>query len=254
MTIFYFTSTGNSLAVAKRIGGTLISIPQIVDAPEPLYRDDAIGVIFPIYGFSTPRIVRAFLNKVKLEADYLFAIGTYGNMPGAAMVNVQKQAQRNGYRFDYANHLLMVDNFLPIFEMDAEAKKLPAKKVEEKTAKIVADINSRKHIQAQAALPFRALTTILEAVMPSSSKNAQKYLVNDKCIKCGICAKVCPAKNINITDKVNFSLQCEGCLACIHLCPQNALHLKNQRSGKRWRNPDVTLNEIIGANNRGQEK
>lgn len=28
MKIFYFTATGNSLAVAKKIGGELISIPQ----------------------------------------------------------------------------------------------------------------------------------------------------------------------------------------------------------------------------------
>jgi flavodoxin len=39
MTIFYFTSTGNSLAVAKRIGGeiggesgALVPIPQIINA------------------------------------------------------------------------------------------------------------------------------------------------------------------------------------------------------------------------------
>ena len=31
MTIFYFTATGNSLAVAKRIGDNLISIPQVID-------------------------------------------------------------------------------------------------------------------------------------------------------------------------------------------------------------------------------
>jgi len=30
MTIFYFTGTGNSLAIAKSIGGSLISIPQVL--------------------------------------------------------------------------------------------------------------------------------------------------------------------------------------------------------------------------------
>ncbi len=30
MTVLYFSATGNSLAVAKRIGGNLISIPQAV--------------------------------------------------------------------------------------------------------------------------------------------------------------------------------------------------------------------------------
>jgi len=34
MTVFYFTSTGNSLTVAKAIGGELISIPQVINSPK----------------------------------------------------------------------------------------------------------------------------------------------------------------------------------------------------------------------------
>ncbi len=42
MTIFYFTATGNSLAVAKRVGGELISIPKALKDGESGYED--IGV------------------------------------------------------------------------------------------------------------------------------------------------------------------------------------------------------------------
>jgi hypothetical protein len=94
MTIFYCTSTGNSLAVAKRIGGNLISIPQIIDALETHYNDDAIGVVFPVYSNAPPRMVRLFLDKVRLEADYLFAIGTYGNLPGACKA---EEAESSGW-------------------------------------------------------------------------------------------------------------------------------------------------------------
>lgn len=34
MTICYFTATGNSLYVAKRIGGTLLSIPKLMKENE----------------------------------------------------------------------------------------------------------------------------------------------------------------------------------------------------------------------------
>ena len=34
MTILYFTATGNSLSVAKAVGGTLKSIPQLVENKE----------------------------------------------------------------------------------------------------------------------------------------------------------------------------------------------------------------------------
>jgi len=253
MTVFYFTATGNSLAVAKAvvkgIGGNLVSIPQAVDSESLHYKDDAIGVVFPIYGWTTPKMVRRFLEKAKLEADYVFAIGTYGNMPGAAMMNLQKLALKNGYRFDYANHLLMLDNFLPLFEMGAQAKKLPAKKVEENTAKIVSDINGRKRRRAKASPVMRAITAMVSAMMKSPEKKAQDYIVTSQCNKCGVCAKVCPVKNIAVTDKVCFGASCEWCMACLHLCPQSALHAKGEKSGKRWLHPEVSLSEIIAANN-----
>ncbi|MCL2193517.1 MAG: EFR1 family ferrodoxin [Treponema sp.] len=251
MTVFYFTATGNCLAVAKRIGGTLVSIPQVVDSENLHYKDDAIGIVFPVYGWTTPVMVGRFLDKVRFEADYIFAIGTYGNIPGAAMHNLQKRAVKNGYRFDYTNQLLMVDNFLPIFEMGAQMKKLPNKKVEENTAKIVDDIKNLRHMQAKASPVIRAISALVSNMMNSPGKTAQKYIVNDQCNKCGICAKVCPAKNITVTDKIRFADKCEYCLACPHLCPRNAIHLKNEKSDKRWINPEVSLNEIIKANNRG---
>lgn len=48
MTVFYFTGTGNSLAAAKRIGGEFNSIPQVVDGNDLHYKDDVIGIVFPI--------------------------------------------------------------------------------------------------------------------------------------------------------------------------------------------------------------
>ena len=241
------------MAIAKRIGGILVSIPQVVDSGNLHYKDDAIGVVFPIYWWTLPKMVCRFLDRVKFEADYIFAIGTYGSLPGAAMLNLQKQSWENGCRFDYANHLIMLDNYLPVFEMGAQIKKLPNKKVEEKTAKIVHDINNRKHMLATASLGLRAITAITSIVRNLTGKNAQKYIVNSRCNKCGICAKVCPSGNITVTGKVCFADKCEVCFACLHLCPQNAMHHKSQKSDKRWINPEVSLNAIIAANNRGNQ-
>lgn len=77
---------------------------------------------------------------------------------------------------------------------------------------------------------------------------AQDYIVNDNCIKCGVCAKVCPANNIAVTDKVAFFDHCEVCYACLHNCPQNAIHMKMEKSVVRFRNEHVSLQDIIQAN------
>lgn len=249
MTVFYFSATGNSLAVAKQIGGNLISIPQVIDGPETHYKDDVIGIVFPIFCLTMPKMVSAFLSKVTLEADYTFAIGTYGNVPGSCMQNVQKFAQQHGYRFDYANALLMLDNYLPVFEVEAQIQKMPQKRVEEMTAGIVSDIHGRKKLQAGASIGAKLMTSAVK-IIPPMDKNALGYIVDSKCTQCGTCAKVCPAKNVTVAEKVRFGERCEGCLACVHLCPKNALHLKNEKSEKRWRHPSVSVAELVSANNR----
>jgi Pyruvate/2-oxoacid:ferredoxin oxidoreductase delta subunit len=255
MTIFYFTSTGNCLAVAKKIGqdfpkSKLFSIPQVINLGDIAFKDDIIGLIFPIYGFGLPKMVRQFMEKAKWEADYSFAIGTYGNLPGAAMRNVQRLAAKQGNRFDYAESLLMVDNYLPGFEMDSQIAKLPEKQVDENLTRIITDIAARKKQTATAGILMRVATAAIGGGKFINAKQAQKFIVNENCIRCGICAKVCPAGNIDVTDTVAFADKCEGCLGCVHLCPKNAIHMRNEKSAARWRHPDVALNEIVEANNR----
>lgn len=260
MTIFYFTSTGNSLAVAKKIlsseaSGTLISIPQIIDNPAPIYQDDVIGIVFPIYGWGLPKIVKRFCEAVKLKADYIFAIGTYGNLPGACMLNTQKLAKQNGYTIDYAESLLMVDNYLPGFDIKDEIAKLPKKNSSENLARIIADISARKTLDAASPLVWRGITALIQRGegLLTNGNQGQKYIVDDKCTKCGTCAKVCPTGNITVADKVEFSNKCEACLGCIHHCPKNALHLKNEKSTLRFRHPDVSVAEIIKANQKEEK-
>ena len=253
MTIFYFTSTGNCLSVAKKIGGTLVSIPQIFNRLQPEYRDDKIGVIFPIYGFGTPKMVEKFLIEVKLIAKYTFIIGTYGNLPGAAMLNVQKLANLHGYKFDYAESLLMVDNYLPGFDIKDQIAKLPEKKTDKNLARIVSDIHAGKQLQATAGVTWRIATTMIKfgKKIILGAGQCKNYIIDDKCVKCGVCSKVCPSGNIKVRDNnVIFGDNCEACEGCVHLCPKNAIHMKQEKSAERWRNPDVSLVEIIAANNR----
>ncbi|MDR1465485.1 MAG: EFR1 family ferrodoxin [Oscillospiraceae bacterium] len=255
MTIFYFTATGNSLAAAKAIGkgvenAKLISIPQIINQPDLSYQDDVIGLVYPIYGFGLPKMVRRFLENVSWEADYTFAVGTYGNEAGAAARNVQRLAQTLGLRLDCSTTLLMVDNYLPGYEMGKQIATLPQKHVEEHLAQIIAGVRARKANQASANLVRRAMTAVIKGGEPLAMRGAQAqgYLVSESCTQCGACAKICPAGNISVGESVRFGDRCEWCLGCVHLCPQNAIHLKNERSAARWRNPEVTLSEIIAAN------
>lgn len=215
-----------------------------------LYADHAIGFVFPVYYGSLPGIVREFFSKASFKADYIFAVATCGSGAGTVLADLQDITQDYDYHFDYMNSLVMVDNFLPVFAIEDEIRKLPEKKTEEMLAQIIADIESRKEsiptVSAEAkAMAAMAKTFLQEKVKAYSS---QGFMINQKCTLCGICASVCPAANVSVTDKVEFSDKCESCYACIHACPQNAIHLEKEKSVKRFRHPDVSLDEIIAAN------
>lgn len=63
MKTFYFTGTGNSLYIAKKVGGDLFSIPQVLKGNQYVFKDEKIGIIFPTYGLSVPNIVKEFIEK-----------------------------------------------------------------------------------------------------------------------------------------------------------------------------------------------
>lgn len=253
MKVFYFTATGNSLAVAKAFAGETISIPQVFENGVREYKDDVIGIVFPTYANQPPKMVQDFLSKTRLKADYIFAVATYGLGLGNPFKYAQLAADKQGYKFDYTKGILMEDNFLDNFEQQKQINGLPKKKINENLDVIKADIRDRKHELAHIGVGSKIVTKMCEPLFKGivSGSTSDKFILNDNCVGCSICCKVCPAGNITIDKTPRFLHQCQGCYACLHACPKNALHLKKEKSNVRFRNEAVTLEEIISSNNRG---
>lgn len=251
MTVCYFTATGNCLYVARRIGGTLLSIPQLMKQDKIEISDDAVGIVCPTYAGEMPKMVRAFMEKAVVKTDYLFFIATFGMYETVVRAHAKAVADKAGLDLAYVNAVKMVDNYLPGFEMQNQMDTLPEKNVEGQIDAVVADISARKR-NGNDTNPLKkaglaAVHGIVAHTMLKGSA-AKAYIVNDSCIRCGICAKVCPADNITVKDKVEFGDRCEVCYACIHNCPKNALHLKNEKSAVRFRNEHIAVKDIVEAN------
>lgn len=249
MTVFYFTSTGNSLYAAKRIGGTQISIPQALKEPGRSYQDDAIGFVFPCYGFGVPNIVQRCIHTIKVEAEYFFAVMTYGNIPAAGLRQMERIARKAGIPLHYTAELLMVDNYLPVYKMEHQLAKEPSKKIEAQINAVTTDIAARAHQKVKKGPSAMAASSVIQTFSRLRRGNVdKKFSVNDACTSCGICRQVCPKGNIRISEKPVYQHNCDYCMGCIHLCPSNAIHLKGQRSGARFKNQHVSVKEIISAN------
>ncbi|AKN33750.1 4Fe-4S ferredoxin [Clostridium carboxidivorans P7] len=254
MKIFYFTATGNSLYVAKRFEGELYSIPKVLKSNKLSYEDEKIGIIFPCYGFTAPGIVREFIEKVTLKSPYIFAILTYGNKVANGAGWFADYAKKNNVTIHYANSLLMIDNYLPIF--DIEQQKLKSKNIEENLNRLLIDVSkSKKYIDKGTLLDSFMSNGIDHLAKVISSFNSVKnFSINDKCNGCGTCIKVCPRDNLSIdkdlkNSKPVYGDTCEFCLACINLCPKKAIKLKREKNpNARFKNENVTLKEIIDSN------
>lgn len=251
MKICYFTATGNSLYVARRIGGELLSIPKLMRQESIDITDDAVGIVCPVYAVEMPMMVRDFIARANIKTDYLFFIYTYGMGYAEAFAHAKKATDAAGMKIHYIHAIQMVDNYLPVFEMQNQIDTLPSKNVESQIDRVCRDIAERKQIDIPITEHTEAEIakyTAMLAVPILRKDTARNYIVNDKCTRCGICAKVCPANNITVTDRVYFADRCEVCYACLHNCPQNALHHPSEQSAVRFRNEHVTLKDIIKAN------
>jgi len=250
MTIFYFTATGNCLYVAKRIGGKLISIPQALKEIGNAYEDDAIGFVIPCWGWGIPKIVKEFIEGSAFKADYFFAVMTYGFVSFNGIKYMERYGEKVGIKFDYTAELLMTDNYLPVYRMEKQLEIEPKKKIEENLERIVQDINNQANAKVKKGFGSKIASSLLQAAENLRNGTVdKKFKVNENCNKCGVCKKVCPVGNITIDEKPTYKHNCIFCLSCINLCPNNAIHLKNQKSKERFRNQNITVKEIIDANN-----
>ncbi len=250
MKIFYFTSTGNNLYIAKKLGGELYSIPKVLKGNQFEFEAEKIGIIFPCYYFGTPKIVKEFIKKANLKSQYIFTVMSYGNISAGGLDHFVKLAKSSNIKISYANEILMVDNYLPIFDMQEQVKKIPSKNIEKNLNQIISDIDKKTLFIKNNKFYSCVFSSLLQLYYPRGLKKAvSKFIIEDTCNSCRICEKVCPVNNIKVTQKPKYQHHCEECLACAHHCPQNAIKIKGEKSNARFINQNITLKEIIESNN-----
>ena len=173
-------------------------------------------------------------------------------------------SQQAGTKFDYINTLVMVDNWLPNFDM-AEQMKMD-KHIPEQLEKIKADLGQRMRWvkpateEARRAHDGFVAFSRLDPEVGFLMRSEKYFQVTDACIGCGVCTEVCPRGNYELTSTgVKTEGDCDFCFACIHNCPQKAIQFRSLpddpllargevNPNARYRNEHISLWSIKESN------
>lgn len=254
-TIYYFTGTGNSLKVAKdlaeSLGDTkLIPIAKVTE--EQLNPDsDSVGIVFPVYAWGPPLIVKRFLEKISIRDNtYLFATCTCGGSAGGTLVKAKKQLASRGIKLSSGFIVLMPSNYIiwsDIFPKEKEQQRLDGE--EKRIAEISSIIKQRLNQEVEMnGLIHRTLTGLLYDLMINSlPKMDKKFVCLDTCNGCALCESICPVDNIEMKDHKPIWLHhCEQCLACMHFCPKEAIQVGKKTIGrKRYHCQGIKVKELM---------
>lgn len=251
--IFYFSATGNCKMIGEIIsqstGEKIISIKECMQNKNfdfECEENETIGFISPTYFWGLPSIVVDFINSLNIKHKddvYAYTISSYGTTTGQSFNYLSSLLKNKGISVSSSFSIKCVDTWVIIFNLNNK----------EKNELVTLNaINEAKDVAHK--IQQRVKGDFVKNKMPSFlSKNYHRFydqyrltkyfFVTDNCIGCGLCAKNCPIKAIEIINKKPtwVKTKCTLCLGCLHRCPKAAINYKKKNTHGQFVNKKVKL-------------
>ena len=241
--------------------------------PFILKENERLGFVFPVHGWRVPKLVREFIGKMKVqraESDaagsqtlsdisgnsasagslpFTYCVCTAGDSIGLTIENLNQTISQNPslqalgiteVKSSYS--LIMPESYvgLPFMDVDPKEKEIRKKsKSAQKLAVICEEIFDRKEGVSRLVkgpIPWfftKVVGGFFENVLITDKRF---HVKKDKCVKCGICANVCPVGDIKgghgeYPEWLHHK-DCLTCFTCYHHCPHHAIEFGKQTQKK----------------------
>ena len=247
--ILYYTGTGNSAHVAKRLGALLHDETENLfgrlreQDHTGLYSDDAWVIVTPTYAWRVPHIVTDWLRKTELIGSRsVYFVMTCGDGIGDAGKHAEKLCRQLGLRYMGCAAVIMPENYIAMFDApdEAEARRI-VDAAEPTVRRIAAKIAGGEALTQPVKRTDALLSGAVNRGFFALWVKDRAFTVSDACIGCGLCGQVCPMKNVSLENgRPRWHGKCTHCMACITRCPMQAIEYGRISRGKpRYRCPEA---------------
>lgn len=255
--IFYFSATGNSLWAARQFSQhfdmAAVSVDEAMKKGSVSF--DVSGsrfvmFVFPVHSWGPASTMLKFIRTMNLSGisgKPVYAVCTCGDDCGQTDKALQKVLAEKGIRLDGTYSVTMPNSYIILPYFDIDAPEVQQRKLNEAPARIaeiekaIEDGDSGKGLYKSGSGAWFK-TNVINFGFRKYIQGETAFRVTDKCISCGLCAKICPESNIRMNEKGHpvWDTHCVQCLACIHRCPELAIEYGKISVGKgRYKNPLV---------------
>lgn len=242
--------------------------------PFILKENERLGFVFPVHGWRVPKLVREFISKMKIlrepilrepsdataenkaKADdslknrpFAYCVCTAGDSIGLTIENLNEVISQNPSlqalgitEVSSSYSLIMPESYIGLPFMDVDPKEREIRKKEnaaQELAVVCEEIFDRKEgisRLVKGPIPWfftKVVGGFFEKVLITDKRF---HVEKDRCVKCGICANVCPVGDIK-GGHGEYPVwlhhkDCLTCFTCYHHCPHHAIEFGNQTQKK----------------------
>ena len=247
--IYYFSGTGNSYFVAKKLNeyfpnSEIIPIVKFLQESNKEIYGEKIIFVFPIYALTIPIPVRKFLGEaIFTNANYFCAITTRWGVKFSDFKRVNKLIKphklNSHFIINMGNNDVKVKNYKCPSEKELkDIEEVAFKEIDRAIRVIEKNENylekDSNYIDSMLYNDYRG--KVLEWIIPKMMTFSEciggvnYFYVNSNCTGCGICSKVCLSQKISIQDRQPVwqkKTLCYMCYACINYCPVKAIEIES---------------------------
>ena len=241
--------------------------------PFILKENERLGFVFPVHGWRVPKLVREFIGRMKVQREepdaagsqtlsdisgssasagsrpFTYCVCTAGDSIGLTIENLNQTISQNPSlqalgitEVSSSYSLIMPESYvgLPFMDVDPKEKEIWKKsKSAQELAVICEEIFDRKEGVSRLVkgpIPWfftKVVGGFFENVLITDKRF---HVEKDKCVKCGICANVCPVGDIKgghgeYPEWLHHK-DCLTCFTCYHHCPHHAIEFGKQTQKK----------------------